>query len=581
MSDKFQVGIYKMSDDHSRESVCDVIQSSGFTSQSLANGSRGGYNLYLYYQDKSSNPKWKGFLEDVTSIGQNVIQRNRGKSEGFILLLEKNETLYAVAGGHGFFTIQNYIDNEFGIDVFSRLIKKEDKVLKATREKSVVGGILGTSKHFRSNFNLYETDDFGKIYQELKASLNKTILMDKFGFTDDDIKTDSFCVAKSSFKINKAISFDQLLNIINGCESVIETETPIVINNVEKIVKKRNTELVATLKNNLIDQLWKRCNQEDGSYDFDLCHNDFEKYLIASRYIVRKGNSKLNYFGGHEFESFNNADLLFAKLRETHGLSEDDFKYLTETLKIFAYDEEGNELTKGSLLSHILGDVTETDKKYFFINNSWYHIKPGFIDDLNKNCKSFIDNNKNDSLNKPWVAAIADEDTYNKQYVGEDDTLVLHKIMPQNIEVCDILKWNEQNIYFYHIKKGFDNTMRDLCSQISVAAKRIISDVNSDKSYITELFNSLSSYHGSDNEYFRSIGQQTVSLNLDTFKGLFDKKMVFVLAVMDTAVNNRELSNIEDFHSNIAKFSLQELSKEIRGLNLGLEIAQIRKETRE
>ena len=166
MADKFQVGIYKISDEHDKDSLCGVTQTSGFTSQTLTNNSRDGYDLYLYYQDKPSNPRWKGFLEDVVSNGQNVTLRNRGKNEGFILLLEKNETLYAVTGGHGFFTIQNYIDNEFGIDVFSRLIKKEDKVLKATREKSVVGGILGTSKHFRSNFNLYETDDFGKIYQD-------------------------------------------------------------------------------------------------------------------------------------------------------------------------------------------------------------------------------------------------------------------------------------------------------------------------------------------------------------------------------------------------------------------------------
>lgn len=580
MADKFQVGIYKVSSDKSLEDVCEVIQNGGFESQNLISNSRNGYSLRLYYQDKDSNPRWKDFLEDVASSGQNIIQRNRGKSEGFILLIKKEESLYAVMGGHGYFAIQNSIDNEFGIDVFSRLIKKEDKVLKATREKSVVGGILGTSKHFRNNFNLFETDDFGKIYQELKASLNKSILTDKFGFTDDDIKKDSFCVAKSSFRINKAISFDQLLTIIGGCESVIETETAIPINNVDKIIKKRNTELVNNLESNLIEQLWKRYNRESDSYDFDLCNNDFERYLTASSYIIKKKHSKRNYFDEHEFESLNNIDKLFDKLRESE-LGNDEFVECMKTLKIYSYDEENKELTKGKLLNHILGDVTENNKKYFFINNSWYYIKQRFIEDLNKSCKSFIKNRNNyyDGIDKCWGDTIENEDDYNKQYIGEDNTIVLHKVIPQNIEACDILKWDERNIYLCHIKKGFDNMMRDLCSQISIAARRILLDINSDKSYITEIFHCLRRYKNSENDYLRSIGQQTESYNLETFKGLFDKNRVFVLAVMDTNTSQREIGNVETFRSNIAKFSLQELYKEIRGLNLELKITQIRKGT--
>lgn len=578
MSDKFQVGIYKIGDDYNLNILCDAIQNSGFISQSLTNSSQGGYNLSLYYQEKPSNPRWKGFLEDIVSSGQTVILRNRGRGEGFILILDKCENIYVVTGGHGFFAIQYYIDNEFGIDIFSRLINKEDKVLKATREKSVVGGILGTSKHFRSNFNLYETDDFGKIYQELKASLNKAILTDKFGFTEEDIKTQSFCVAKASFTINKAISFDQLLNIIDGCESVIETETPIAINNVEKIIKKRNTELIKRLESNLLSQLWQRYNQGIESYDFDLCHNDFEKYLTASKYCVKKGNSKIDYFESHEFESFTNIDILFNQLRLSQQLNEEDFNSLIKVLKIISYDGEGNELTKGQLISHIMGDVTENDKKYFYINNSWYFIKPGFIVDLNSSCQSYINNNKNTRLNKLWGTDVSDEDAYNKQYIGEPGTIVLHKITPDNIEACDILIWDEQNVYLYHVKKGFNNTLRDLCSQISVAAKRILLDISSDKSYITKLYDSLTNYQVSSNEYFRAIGRQTLSYSLETFKGLFDKKLIFVLAVVDTSQIGRYISNIQSFNSNIAKFSLQSLSREIRGLGLDLEIAQIWKE---
>ena len=77
-------------------------------------------------------------------------------------------------------------------------------------------------------------------------------------------------------------------------------------------------------------------------------------------------------------------------------------------------------------------------------------------------------------------------------------------------------------------------------------------------------------------EYFDKIGKQTESLTEEDFVDLFaSKNIVFVLAVLDTAANQRKITKMEDFNSNIAKFSLQELSKEMRMLDVDFKIAQI------
>jgi len=39
----------------------------------------------------------------------------------------------------------------------------------------------------------------------------------------------------------------------------------------------------------------------------------------------------------------------------------------------------------------------------------------------------------------------------------------------------------------------------------------------------------------------------------------------------------RDIKNIEEFKSNIAKFSLQELTKEMKGIDVDFRITQIRK----
>lgn len=300
MSEKLQIAIYRMGGDTSLKEAEEIAESKGFSEQALDTASVSGFTLKLYYQSKPSYPKWKEFIQTITKTDEPITQRGKSRIEGFVLFLSKRGGLYAITGGHGHFVIQDRIDRNFGIDVFSRLIKKEDKILKSTREKSLVGGIMGTTKYFRNNFNLFDNDSFGKIYQELKANLNKDILTAKLGFTEDDIKKASLCVAKSSFRVNKDISFDQLVTLIEGCESILETEQPVSINDIERLTRKRNQPLIDRLNKALFAQLWGRYSQPNDGVDFDLCHYEVEKYLTASYYVISKGNQG-NAFGEREF----------------------------------------------------------------------------------------------------------------------------------------------------------------------------------------------------------------------------------------------------------------------------------------
>ena len=64
-----------------------------------------------------------------------------------------------------------------------------------------------------------------------------------------------------------------------------------------------------------------------------------------------------------------------------------------------------------------------------------------------------------------------------------------------------------------------------------------------------------------------------VSLFLPLFQ---ERKIVFVLAVQDRAKSVRTLEkNMADFDSNIAKFSLNELTQKMRNLDVAFEILQL------
>lgn len=589
--EKLQIGIYKIDTGtdlfpeggNSLDIVIDSItRESGFTQQALKKESEHGFKMALFYKNTPLNPKWKRFLTGVAKGGQEILKEDKSWAESFVFLLEKTESqnLYAITGGlSGYFGIQEFIADDFGVDILSRLIKKDEKVLKSVKEKSVMGGVLGSTKFFRKTYNLFENDGFGKIYQELHAKLDKKVLTAHFGFLKDELKDESVCVAKSSFRINKSIGFDRLLKIINGCEYVLEKLDPIAINSVKKIVKKRNQVLVQNLETELFRQLWGRYQKgEDFDIDFDLCHKEYDKYLTASKYLVKKNSSKENFFDAY-FEQLDSIDGFFVKLKmlEDKPSNEDEFESLLRSLKIYSFDDEDNELTKGWLVFHLFGDVPLGDKRYFLIDKNWYEVENTFLEDLNSSCFSFIkENHKNDLLTKAWNSS-DDENAYNKSYFEEKDTIVTDKITPENIEPCDVLKWDNENLYLCHVKKGFANTMRDLCSQIFIAASRL-HDMSSSGEYVDKIYDQMKNKVGSTDEYFKLVGEQTKKISKTEFRKHFDKRKIFVLSIMDTGAKERSLlSPMKNFHSNIAKFSLQELVKAMRGIGVEFKISQIKR----
>lgn len=564
--------------------LCEQIEKEkDFTKQEVGLKNE-NFDFQLFYQiHRGSPPKWKNFLESIAKAGSSVLGEHVGFHESFILVIahKASGNLYAITGGVGHFAIQNFIDEEFGIDILSRLIKKDEKVLKSVKEMSFVGGILGSTKHFRKNFNFYENDGFGKIYQELKASLDYDLVLQYFDISREEFKKESICVAKSSFTINKSITVDQLLTIINGCELIIERLKPVAINSVEKIDKKKNDKLVEHLNQELLGQLWERYQHPDTyEIDFDLCHSEYDAYLTAASYIITRGKSEKNYLGDIEIRELRSVDELFVEIKKHASipLKKETFEELIQELVISSYSQEDSSrpVTQGSVIDHILGDVSYGKKKYFLIAKNWYWIKDIFIKDLNDSCADFLKKHKNIGLD--FKNKDMDEDDYNKQYVGVRDTLVIHKILNENIEACDILKWDNSNLYLYFVKSGFGNSMRDLCYQVAVAVNRIAQDEKD--TYLGGIYESLKLAKDNSDNYFAEIGKQTEKISKDKFIALFKgKELHFVLSVWDNAKTERSFENdIEKFNSNIAKFALRDLVRDMRGMGMILEFCQISKE---
>ncbi len=524
-----------------------------FKPQKLISTAYNDFTLFLYYRKhRKKKPDWKQFLARNVKTESSIHTDSTNMNESFVLFFfhKSSNKLYAVCGGYGSVAIKNFTNEDFGIDILMRILQtKGNKVLRHAKEFGITGGLVGVAKYFRENYNFYENTNFGNIYREVSAEIDKDIIR-SLSIDTNDVKQ---CIAKNSFKINQSITYENMLSVVDKLNVILEREANFNINDIKKIDSRKENTLIDKLEEVVLNQLWEgRNNFEILKEQLDFINKKFDRFSSSDYFLcngIRYEDKKTIFVSVMNSLSNPNKKHFFRELK-------------TKTLR--GYDSEGEELISDKVFNHLVLEIQYESQNYFLINGEYYEINSSFINTLNESCKDFISNNYYDGLDKNWNSGR--ESVYNLLYKGETDTLVLDTITPDNIEACDILKFDSQKVYFCHVKKGFDGSMRDLTNQVFVSASRIIEDLKSDKTYLKNLYEKLQN----SEEYRDQVDSE------DEFLSIFEnKKLCFVLAVKDTATNERSISCIESFSSNIAKFSLNELVNKMRNIGIEFQIAQI------
>lgn len=535
-----------------------------------------GYSLRLYRARNENPPAWRSFLGPILRP-DSFIRSYINVSHAFILFVGYKQRIFAICGGFASQEIDRFADQTFGIEILTRLFEKNSKVIKYIQNRGVTGAVIGQSRFYRGDQRLSDDTQFGIIYKEVKADLDKKILTTFFGFNELELKRNtSGCLAKTSFKISKTIDFPTFLKIVAKLDEIIDKKANFSINHVELISKKKktNTATIAYLNEALILLLYN--NYQAGILsDFDFCHKDFEKFLTASTFISPNSESPV------EFDNPMSFDEILKSLNKAGRLLHDTelhFKYSLLENYLYSRDEAGETLTGGNLFEHLHGEITYNEQTYFLIDGDWYRIKPDFIEMLNLECKEMIAQCLDETLLTEPFSVHSLERDYNEDFIGSDKTYVFDTITPENIEFCDIMKFDDTFVHLIHVKKGFDNRIRDLASQVLMAARRISQDKTAGYVYVKQIEEAVKRGAKSKSPFMQKMATQV--FNPRGLKTVFEKKLnkniCFCLAFADTAGAARSLKrNVELFKSNIAKYSILELRKEIRSMGFDFKIIQL------
>jgi uncharacterized protein (TIGR04141 family) len=528
------------------------------------------FGIRVFYNSKEAAPGWLEIIKSIVKKGE-AITSCKSITPSFIMFAGYKKRIFAVTGGLGAFAIQGYVSQSFGIDILSRLIQADSQVIKSFQNRGVTGVLLAQSKQFRKDRRLMDENSFGQIYKELKADLDKRILIDIFGFKPSELKRKVLgCLAKATFQISKRLDIKGFLAVAKKLNALLDLPPNFSINNMDLISGKKAGPLIRKLQQGFMEFIYEGYKNGE-ELDIDFCHRDVDKYRTAAYYSLPQTALAA------EEQAFEFNELL-RKLEAAGKLDVTDvtgFKRSLQRIEIQTQDEGGTMLTSGSIYEHLNGELMFEGQMYFLIDGDWYRIKPSFVVELDIELKQLLDRYWDDKLiTEPFDTRLG-EGAFNMSFVGRPGFLVLDKIVPENIEACDLLN-HDNGLDLIHVKQGFDGRVRDLASQILISARRIEQDLKTDYGYISKLQAALEACKTSPSTDRQKLGHQTIPALKKLFADTRQKNICFCFAFAHSAGKKRTLKdNISSYRSNIAKYSLLLLIREVIAMGFDFKVIQL------
>lgn len=547
-----------------------------------------GYKIELYYKSNPSIPDWRGFISGIAEKGSQIYKA-QNKNTSYMCFIYNSENIFSVAAGSGSFAISKYADQMFGLEILMKLIDRDSKVIKSLRSRGITGNTLAAFQIFKKDQIILSQETYGQLYKEIAADLDFALINTKLGI-DIGNRQEANCLAKNSFKIGRSISFEELLDFIDHLvELKDEDGNDFNVNRLELVNKRTQSgkKLIEQLNSTLKKNLYKYLKKKTDSFSFEVCHTDYEKYFFADKYEIyheTKDDKSLSL--DNRITYFDLKNYFKDKFRKEFS-TQRDFVKLIEKIKIVTYDEEGHISTDSQLTKHLNGEVTFKGETYFYIDNEWIKMKSDLIDDLDEDVSAILSEIKNEgylnTVNLPkWDKTVHKiEDNYNASFIGSQNVLVFHKVLYKNIEMADIIKWDDSKIKMIHVKSGFDSSMRDLTSQINNSARLLVNEQKSNKYKFAEvLYDRIDEIYKLKKKrdykpYFNDISEQVKVVKKSDFVDLFRTRDVeFCLAVLDES-KTKDIMKISEYNSNIAKLATLDLVRKMNALNVPLYIEEI------
>lgn len=418
----------------------------------------------LYTTKKVKKPKWERILLQVAEDPTKIKASNETSS--FVLLRTIGANAYAFTGGIGFFSIQNYIVQDFGIDLISKIIDPDR--IKYIKQKPLAGKTVQEEHIFKEYYNYeFDPNNWGKISKEILGEIKDTDLKTDLGI-DISGKFKIRLQGKSSFTINRSLTLDQLDTVLERLEEFSNKEDKFRLYKGFSEVKNRDRKnsLSEILIQNLIS-LYK--GYRDKKYDtvesdIIISYADVREFILSDYYVLSYKTDSITL---NELSLEHIFDFLIDL-----GIEEFDESYLS-MVKIAGYDNEDEMRYMDKLKVFLVADVLKEKTNYCYIDQKWFEVSKDLIEIANEEVCKVLENYIVDDFKLPhWKhdsEKLETEDSYIPG-ICSGNLVQMHRNHiyikgHDKAEVCDIVDLRKDEALFIFVKKGLGTSLRELFAQ--------------------------------------------------------------------------------------------------------------------
>ena len=218
-------------------------------------------------------------------------------------------------------------------------------------------------------------------------------------------------------------------------------------------------------------------------------------------------------------------------------------------------------VTDGTILQYVSGEVEVNNINYYVFYGDYYRLSTSYDERLKDSLRGKLQQvNETNEIQTAWIHETGkDEDWFNKTVSINEGYAHLHKIKPDFIEFCDLLKYDEETITFVHVKDGFDGDMRVLDRQVDLSIRKIMDyRQNNHADYMKSLYQNASAC---------SVGTNITALfpsEEDFLDSLKTKQIRYIIVIRP------QNPDLIECRSNIAKHCLNALI--LRCFNQGVDL---------
>jgi uncharacterized protein (TIGR04141 family) len=374
-----------------------------------------------------AEPAWVRYFTELIDSTKAVPEHS---SSSLLYLHRRGHRVYAIAAGYGYTKIEKWIEEDFGLEIATRIIK--DTEISALNQRELKGNVRQLFRAVSGYNPIFDADNHTRLLRYIQGK--------------GEFEQKTFTISgKASVSLRTNKPLNHITEVFDELETIEAQPPKIVLPKAYKLIK--DPSLISSLETALIqsfDRYWTDVESREKFYV------DFKEPLVQFKCeqfkVIWKGREQIL----PEFH----LDLIKADLKD-RGL--DRIQTSKDLKKIFlvGLDESGNQATSNeSFFDCLEAEVQFDGSDYIKVHKQWMLLQ----DEL----KSFLDGQI--SLIEVRSGELPKWDTtihrVEREYNGHVSNVKTSVLMDadfvyfdgnQKLELCDI--YDPAQTTFYHIKK--------------------------------------------------------------------------------------------------------------------------------